>query len=184
MAYSPTIASVPRTFGDVPPALQLPLPAPSLSPLSNKNPHLRKFPPLLWDWRRSHRINNRYAAYKGSPPTGQLLSSTPSRRTTAGDGQRRYLVMEHPFIGMTGVGLFSPSPVPTPPQQLGMRPRRTAPTPPRIGDAGVGFSSPSPTTPRSSKTRKKKKKKKKTTIGDRHQPWFYDQFSAFTRGTN
>ena len=52
---------------------------------------------------------------------------------------------------MTGVDLFSPSPVPSTPQQLGMTPRRAAPTPPSpplIGTAGVGLSSPRVTTPR------------------------------------
>ena len=52
------------------------------------------------------------------------------RRPTADDGRARCLVMGTPLsIGVTGVDLFSPSPVKTPRQQLGMTPRRAAPTP-------------------------------------------------------
>ena len=69
-------------------------------------------------------------------------------RPTADDGRARCLVMEHPLHWCDGCG-FTPSPVPTPQHQLGMTPRRAAPTPPPLIEAaGVGLSSSSPTTPR------------------------------------
>ena len=41
LAYSPTTASLARSFGYVPPNLRLPSPSPSLSPLAATPPHLR-----------------------------------------------------------------------------------------------------------------------------------------------
>ena len=181
LAYSPTTDSLARTFGYLP----------RLSPLASTPPHLRNIssagvglasiPP------QQQQQPRRVAAYKGTPPTGPLLSSTPS---STPQSLRRIMVSNAspPSIGAAGVGLFSPSPAPSPPQQLGFTPRRTTPTPPPlIGTAsGFIFSIPpnvfnTPSTPHRQKTTKKKNNNNNNT-GE--NPWFHDQFSSFTRGTH
>ena len=157
LAYSPTTASLARHFGYIPPALQLPSLAPSLSPSSDTPPHLRNISSAgvglaSISPQQQQQQPRRYAPYKGTPTTGPLLSLTPTplryseRRTSpmSSDGTP-------PSIGVAGVGLFSPSPVPSPPQQLGMTPRRAALTP-LIGAAGVGLSSSLTTPPFSSRS--------------------------------
>ena len=92
LAYSLTTASLPRSFGYMPPALQLPSPAPSLSPLSDTPTHLRNISSAsveLASISPQQQHPRRYAAYKRTPPTGPLLSLTPTsspyrgRRTTS-----------------------------------------------------------------------------------------------------
>ena len=141
LAYSPTTASLARSFGYVPPNLRLPSPSPSLSPLTATPPHLRNIasagvglasnPPQP--------PPRRVAPYKGTPPTGPLLSSSPMSSPYSSP---RFSDGSPPSIGAAGVGLFSPSPSPSPPQQLGITPRRATPSPQSIGTAGVGLSSP------------------------------------------
>ena len=139
LAYSPTTASLARSFGYVPPALRLPSPAPSLSPLQQTPPHLRNISTVgvgLASTPQQQQQQSRFAPYKRTPPTGPLLSSTPSPPSWAASP---------PSIGAAGVGLFSSSPTPTPPRQLGMSPRSppswaASPPPPSIGAAGVGMS--------------------------------------------
>ena len=137
LAYSPTTASLARSFGYVPPALRLPSPAPSLSPLQQTPPHLRNISTVgvgLASTPQQQQQQSRFAPYKRTPPTGPLLSSTPSPPSWAASP---------PSIGAAGVGLFSSSPTPTPPRQLGMSPRSPpswAASPPSIGAAGVGMS--------------------------------------------
>ena len=130
LAYSPTTASLARTFGYVP----------HMSPLAATPPHLRNIasagvglasnPPQS--------PSTRLAPYKGTPPTGPLLSSSPMSSPYSsprfGDGSP-------PSIGAAGVGLFSPSLSPSPTQHLGITPRRATPTPQSIGTTGVGLSS-------------------------------------------
>ena len=141
LAYSSATASLARTFGYVPPTLRLPSPSPSLSPLAATPPHLRNIasagvglasippqpPPRT------------VAPYKGTPPTGLLLSSSPMSSPYSSP---RFSDGSPPSIGAAGVGLFSPSPSPSPPQQLGITPRRATPSPQSFGTAGVGLSSP------------------------------------------
>ena len=160
LAYSPTTDSLARTFGYLP----------RLSPLASTPPHLRTFPPLGVGLAsippQQQQQPRRVAPYKGTPPTGPLLSSTPS---STPQSLRRIMVSDAspPSIGAAGVGLFSPSPAPSPPQQLGFTPRRTKPTPPPlIGAARVGLSSPSlPTssTPRRRPTVRRQRRRRTTT---------------------
>ena len=113
LAYSPTTASLARTFGYVPPIPRLPSPAPSLSPLADTPPYLRNIsstgvglgsvPP------KQQQPSRRVAPYKGSPPTGPLLSSTP---TSSPYSSQRFSAGSPPSIGAAGVGLFTPSPAP------------------------------------------------------------------------
>ena len=141
LAYSPTTASLARSFGYVPPQLRLPSPSPSLSPLATTPPHLRNIasagvglasnPPQP--------PPRRIAPYKGTPPTGPLLSSSPMSSPYSSP---RFSDGSPPSIGAAGVGLFSPSPSPSPTQQVGITPRRATPSPQSIGTAGVGLSSP------------------------------------------
>ena len=160
LAYSPTTDSLAKTFGYLP----------RLSPLAGTPPHLRNIssagvglasiPP-----QQQQQQPRRVAPYKGTPPTGPLLSSTPS---STPQSLRRIMVSDAspPSIGAAGVGLFSPSPAPSPPQQLGFTPRRTTPTPPLIGTARVGLSSPSlPTssTPRRRPTVRRQRRRRTTT---------------------
>ena len=67
--------------------------------LCRTHPSLKKhFLPLVWDWRRSHRSNNR----EGLHPTKELhlldhcCRQHLRRRHTADDERARCLVMEHP----------------------------------------------------------------------------------------
>ena len=116
LAYSPTIASLARSFGYVPPTLLLPSPSSFLSPLADTPPHLRNIasagvglasiPPQP--------PSRRVASYTGSPPTGPLLSSTPMSSPYS---SQRFSDGSPPSIGAAGVGLFTPSPAPSPPQQ-------------------------------------------------------------------
>ena len=161
LAYSPSTDSLARTFGYLP----------RLSPLASTPPHLRNIssagvglasiPP-----QQQQQQPRRVAPYKGMPPTGPMLSSTPS---STPQSLRRIMVSNAspPSIGAAGVGLFSPSPAPSPPQQLGFTPRRTTPTsPPLIGTARVGLSSPSlPTssTPRRRPTVRRQRRRRTTT---------------------
>ena len=126
LAYSPTTASLVRSFGYVPPTLRLPSPSPSLSPLAATPPHSRNIasagvgltsiPPQP--------PPTRVAPYKGTPPTGPLLSSSPMSSPYSSP---RFSDGSPPSIGAAGVGLFSPSPSPSPPQQLGITPCRATP---------------------------------------------------------
>ena len=156
LAYSPTTDSLARTFGYLP----------RLSPLASTPPHLRNIssagvglasnPPQP--------PPRRVAPYKGTPPTGPMLSSSPMWSPYSSP---RFSDESPPSIGAAGVGLFSPSPAPSPPQQLGFTPRRTTPTsPPLIGTARVGLSSPSlPTssTPRRRPTVRRQRRRRTTT---------------------
>ena len=156
LAYSPTTDSLARTFGYLP----------RLSPLASTPPHLRNIssagvglasnPPQP--------PPRRVAPYKGTPPTGPMLSSSPMWSPYSSP---RFSDGSPPSIGAAGVGLFSPSPAPSPPQQLGFTPRRTTPTsPPLIGTARVGLSSPSlPTssTPRRRPTVRRQRRRRTTT---------------------
>ena len=156
LAYSPTTDSLARTFGYLP----------RLSPLASTPPHLRNIssagvglasnPPQP--------PPRRVAPYKGTPPTGPMLSSSPMWSPYSSP---RFSDGSPPSIGAAGVGLFSPSPAPSPPQQLGFTPRRTTPTsPPLIGTARVGLSSPSlPTssTPRRHPTVRRQRRRRTTT---------------------
>ena len=139
LAYSPTTDSLARTFGYLP----------RLSPLASTPPHLRNIasagvglasnppqPPPI-----------RIAPYKGTPPTGPPLSSSPMWSPYSSP---RFSDGSPPSIGAAGVGLFSPSPSPSPPQQLGITPRRATPSPQSIGAAGVGLSSPTFSSPSAS----------------------------------
>ena len=126
LAYSPTTASLARRFGYVPPNLRLPSPSPSLSPLAVTPPHLRNIasagvglasnPPQP--------PPRRVAPYKGTPPIGALLSSSPLLSPYSSP---QFSDGSPPSIGAAGVGLFSPSPSPSPPQQLGITRRRATP---------------------------------------------------------
>ena len=86
------------------------------------------------------------------------------------------------------MGLFSPSPSPSPTQQLGITPRRATPSPQSIGTAGVGLSSPAFSSSSaivfntSSSPDRQKTTQKKKNSGD--HPWFHNQLSSFTRGTH
>ena len=155
LAYSPTTVSLARTFGYVP----------HMSPLANTPPHissagvgLASIPP-----QQQQQQPTRVAPYKGTPPTGPLLSSTP---TSTPRSLRRIMASDAtpPSIGAAGVGLFSPSPT----THWNRRGGFILSIPPIV------FSTPS--TPRRQKTTKKKNS------GD--NPWFHDQFSSFTRGTH
>ena len=166
LAYSPTTASLARRFGYVPPTLRLPSPATSLSPLADTpltasaGVGLASIPPQQKQPPRS------VSPYKGSPPTRPLLSSTPSPYSS-----QRFRDESPPSIGTAGVGLFTPSPAPTPPQQLGITPHRATPSPQSIGTAGVDLSSPissfsSPSapssTPRRRPTVRRQRKRRRT----------------------
>ena len=73
VAYSPTTASLAKSFGYVPPALQLPSPASSLSPLSDKPPHLRNISSAgvgLASIPPKQQQPRRVVSYKGTPSTG------------------------------------------------------------------------------------------------------------------
>ena len=155
LAYSPTTDSLARTFG------YLPL----LSPLASTPPHLRNIssagvglasnPPQP--------PPRRVAPYKGTPPTGPMLSSSPMWSPYSSP---RFSDGSPLSIGAAGVGLFSPSPAPSPPQQLGFTPRRATPSPQSIGTARVGLSSPSlPTssTPRRRPTVRRQRRRRTTT---------------------
>ena len=155
LAYSPTTDSLARTFGYLP----------RLSPLANTPPHLRNIssagvglasnPPQP--------PPRRVAPYKGTPPTGPMLSSSPMWSPYSSP---RFSDGSPPSIGAAGVGLFSPSPAPSPPQQLGFTPRRATPSPQSIGTVGVGLSSPSlPTssTPRRRPTVRRQRRRRTTT---------------------
>ena len=155
LAYSPTTDSLARTFGYLP----------RLSPLANTPPHLRNIssagvglasnPPQP--------PPRRVAPYKGTPPTGPMLSSSPMWSPYSSP---RFSDESPPSIGAAGVGLFSPSPAPSPPQQLGFTPRRATPSPQSIGTARVGLSSPSlPTssTPRRRPTVRRQRRRRRTT---------------------
>ena len=160
LAYSPTTDSLARTFGYLP----------RLSPLASTPPHLRNIssagvglasiPPQQQQQQQPRRV----APYKGTPPTGPMLSSSPMWSPY---NSPRFSDGSPPSIGAAGVGLFSPSPAPSPPQQLGFTPRRTTPTsPPLIGTARVGLSSPSlPTssTPRRRPTVRRQRRRRTTT---------------------
>ena len=155
LAYSPTTDSLARTFGYLP----------RLSPLASTPPHLRNIssagvglasnPPQP--------PPRRVAPYKGTPPTGPMLSSSPMWSPYSSP---RFSDESPPSIGAAGVGLFSPSPAPSPPQQLGFTPRRATPSPQSIGTARVGLSSPSlPTssTPRRRPTVRRQRRRRTTT---------------------
>ena len=155
LAYSPTTDSLARTFGYLP----------RLSPLASTPPHLRNIssagvglasnPPQP--------PPRRVAPYKGTPPTGPMLSSSPMWSPYSSP---RFSDGSPPSIGAAGVGLFSPSPAPSPPQQLGFTPRRATPSPQSIGTVGVGLSSPSlPTssTPRRRPTVRRQRRRRTTT---------------------
>ena len=157
LAYSPTTDSLARTFGYLP----------RLSPLASTPPHLRNIssagvglasnPPQP--------PPRRVAPYKGTPPTGPMLSSSPMWSPYSSP---RFSDGSPPSIGAAGVGLFSPSPAPSPPQQLGFTPRRATPSPQSIGTARVGLSSPSrPTssTPRRRPTVRRQRRRRTTTPG-------------------
>ena len=155
LAYSPTTDSLARTFGYLP----------RLSPLASTPSHLRNIssagvglasnPPQP--------PPRRVAPYKGTPPTGPMLSSSPMWSSYSSP---RFSDGSPPSIGAAGVGLFSPSPAPSPPQQLGFTPRRATPSPQSIGTARVGLSSPSlPTssTPRRRPTVRRQRRRRTTT---------------------
>ena len=155
LAYSPTTDSLARTFGYLS----------RLSPLASTPPHLRNIssagvglasnPPQP--------PPRRVAPYKGTPPTGPMLSSSPMWSPYSSP---RFSDESPPSIGAAGVGLFSPSPAPSPPQQLGFTPRRATPSPQSIGTARVGLSSPSlPTssTPRRRPTVRRQRRRRTTT---------------------
>ena len=142
LAYSPTTDSLARTFGYLP----------RLSPLASTPPHLRNIsstgvglasnPP-----QQQQQQPRRVAPYKGMPPTGPMLSSSPMWSPYSSP---RFSDGSPPSIGAAGVGLFSPSPSPSPPQQLGVTPRRATPSPQSIGAVGVGLSSPTFSSPSAS----------------------------------
>ena len=104
LAYSPTTASLARNFGYVPPTLRLPSPSPSSSPLAVTPPQLRNIssagvglapnPPQP--------PPRRVAPYKGTPPTGPLLSSSPWHRPTVRHGS----VMDHPLPSVRRVWVY------------------------------------------------------------------------------
>ena len=159
LAYSPTTDSLARTFGYLP----------RLSPLASTPPHLRNIssagvglasnPPQP--------PPRRVAPYKGTPPTGPMLSSSPMWSPYSSP---RFSDGSPPSIGAAGVGLFSPSPAPSPPQQLGFTPRRATPSPQSIGTVGVGLSSPtfssssaSSSTPRRRPTVRRQRRRRTTT---------------------
>ena len=162
LAYSPTTASLARTFGYVP----------HMSPLAATPPHLRNIasagvglasnPPQP--------PPRRVAPYKGTPPTGPLLSSSP---LVSPYSSPRFSDGSPPSIGAGGVGLFSPSPSPSPPQHLGITPRRATPSPQSIGTTGVGLSSstfssssaPSSTPRRRRPTVRRQRRKRRRTPG-------------------
>ena len=87
-----TTSFLARSFVYVQPALQLPSPAPSLSPLLGTLPHLRNISSagvgLASIQPQKQQRLRRYAPYKVTPPNGPLLSSTPTSHLR--------LVMEHP----------------------------------------------------------------------------------------
>ena len=162
LAYSPTTDSLARTFGYLP----------RLSPLASTPPHLRNIssagvglasiPP-----QQQQQQPRRVAPYKGTPPTGPLLSSSPMWSPYSSP---RFSDGSPPSIGAAGVGLFSPSPAPSPPQQLGFTPRRATPSPQSIGTVGVGLSSPtfssssaSSSTPRRRPTVRRQRRRRTTT---------------------
>ena len=124
LAYSPTTASLARTFGYVPPIPRLPSPAPSLSPLADTLPYLRNISSagvgMASISTQQQQPPRRVAPYKGTPP-GPLLSSTPMSSPYS---SQRYSDGSPPSIGAAGVGLFTPSPAPSPPQKRGITPRR------------------------------------------------------------
>ena len=168
LAYSPTTASLARSFGHVPPNLRLPSPSPSLSPLAVTPPHLRNIasagvglasnPPQP--------PPRRVAPYKGTPPTEPLLSSSPLLSPYSSP---RFSDGSPPSVSAAGVGLFSPSPSPSPLQQLGITPRRATPSPQSIGTAGVGLSSPAfssssapSSTPRRRPTVRRQRRRRRT----------------------
>ena len=146
LAFSPTAASVARSFGYVLAVLQLPSPSLSLSHLSDTPSHLRKISPLVLDWRRSH-----CSSKDGMQPSKELhLLSHCCRQhlrrlLTSDEGRDRCLVTEHPLHWCDGCWFILSITVTTLPQQLGMTSRRVAQL---IGATGVGLSVPSPTTPR------------------------------------
>ena len=159
LAYSPTTDSLARTFGYLP----------RLSPLASTPPHLRNIssagvglasnPPQP--------PPRRVAPYKGTPPTGPMLSSSPMWSPYSSP---RFSDGSPPSIGAAGVGLFSPSPAPSPPQQLGFTPRRATPSPQSIETVGVGLSSPtfssssaSSSTPRRRPTVRRQRRRRTTT---------------------
>ena len=161
LAYSPTTDSLARTFGYLP----------RLSPLASTPPHLRNIssagvglasnPPQP--------PPRRVAPYKGTPPTGPMLSSSPMWSPYSSP---RFSDGSPPSIGAAGVGLFSPSPAPSPPQQLGFTPRRATPSPQSIGTVRVGLSSPtfssssaSSSTPRRRPTVRRQRRRRTTTPG-------------------
>ena len=184
-------ASLARRFGYVP----LPSLAPSLSPLSDASPHLR-FPSVVRVIPHSQECMR---------PTKELhlldhcCRQHLRRFPTADDGHARCLVMEHPLHWCDGCGFI-----------LSITSTNTSAT--TWHDAtsccthttttywghrcglilSVSFHASfillvnTSSSPRCQTTRKKKKKKKKkkNAIGGRQQLWFYDQLSAFTRGTN
>ena len=141
LAYSPTTASLARSFGYVPPNLRLPSPSPSLSPLAATSPHLRNIASAGVELASNppQPPPRRVAPYKGTPPTGPLLSSSPMSSPCSSP---RFSDGSPPSIGAAGVGLFSQSPSPSPPQQLGITPRRATPSAQSIGTAVVGLCSP------------------------------------------
>ena len=156
LAYSSTTASLARSFGYVPPIPRLLSPAASLSPLAATQPHLRNIVSAGVGLASNSQQPppRRVPPYKGSPPTGPLLSSTSMSSPYS---SQRFSDGSPPFIGAAGVGLFTPSPAPSPPQQLGITPRRATPSPQSIGTAGVGLSSPtfsSPSAPSSTPRRR------------------------------
>ena len=71
----------------------------------------------------------RYVAYKGTPPTGLLLYSTPTSSPYCGPPASSMSSDGTPLrIEVTGVGLFFPSRVATPPQQLDITPHHASHT--------------------------------------------------------
>ena len=130
LAYSPTTASLARTFGYVPDMSPLAVTPPHLRNIASAGVGLASNPPQP--------PPRRVAPYKGTPPTGPLLSSAP---LVSPYSASRFSDGSPPSISAAGVGLFSPSPSPSPPQQLGITPRRATPSPQSIGTEGVGLSS-------------------------------------------
>ena len=152
----------------------------------------KTFPPLVWDWRRSHRSNNQ----EGLRRTKELhlldhcCRQHLRHRPTADDGRARCLVMEHPLHRCDGCGfIFSIARIITSATTW----QDAASCCTHITTTYLGrrcgfilsisyqaslvlVFNDALSSPRCEKTKKKKE--------NRHQSRFYDQFSAFTRVPN
>ena len=153
-----------------------------MSPLAATPPHLRNIASAGVGLASNPPQSppRRVAPYKGTPPTGPLLSSSP---LVSPYSSPRFSDGSPPSIGAAGVGLFSPSPSPSPPQHLGITPRRATPSPQSKGYHPFGIQTVQQTQaarPQAEKFGQKERigETEKATLGAKSTRWVFTTVSG------